>query len=1129
MKRFFKYSLLVLLAVWMASGVMAQDKRTLATKVADVLAQFPAQNMEYADQLVKQIIESGDQGIAAFCDMLVPAGTGDDTQARYAIESLAVYSAVPGRESARSLVASSLLKAIKKANDNEVKDFLIHRLIFCGGAESIQPMGALIADSKLYAPAVAVLTTIGTDAAASEMLAGLASASGEKQISLINALGVLKYKEAVPALIKLVGDDAKITRQALWALAEIGDEQSLAVMDAAAKKAAYKTDAAEAMVSYLHYASRLAANGAKASAKKVCSNVLKNCSKPEQLHFRSGALNVMRANFGAEVTSVLLKEFKNEDVAYRNAVLIYAADGMTASEVKQWVAAAKKAPAASKVQIIEALAKRPEAEVLQNCILPALNHADMAVRNEAIAALALNQKEKALPVLLEKLDKAEAAEELAALKNAILLSVSKESTQAVADKLEQVTGKKAVLLIEVLAARRATQWFGKVQSRCNAENAEIKAAAFAALKNVAAPENLSDLLGLLAKGNSNEEVAAVQQAVIAVLQNEKADQQLVLKQMNDASMKTKLLPVLPFMNDAKAFATVTAVIKNGSSKEKNMAFQALLDWKNADAVPVLFSILENGEFAEMRDKTFATYLSQVMRSAFPNDQKLLLVRKLVPVCKTDKEKTQLIQTAGNIKTFLSLVFVAEYLDIDTFSGAAAMSAMKIMLPTPGEDNALKGEYVREVAGKVIEKLTGGDAQYFKIDLREFLEKMPAGKGFVSMFNGKDLSGWQGLVENPIARAKMKPEELAKKQAEADLKMVENWSVKDGSIVFNGKGANLCSKKMYGDFEMIADWRITKDGDSGIYLRGTPQVQIWDIARVDVGAQVGSGGLYNNKKNPANPLVLADNPVGEWNTFRITMVGDKVTVYLNGQLVVNNVTLENFWDRSLPIFPVEAIELQAHGTDLAFRNIYVREMNTEEVTLSEQEKAEGFQLLFNGKNLDGWVGNKTDYVPEDGVIAVRPKNGGHGNLFTEKEYSNFNFRFEFKLTPGANNGLGVHAPLEGDAAYVGKELQILDNTAAIYANLKPAQYHGSVYGIIAAKRGFLKPVGEWNTQEVIVKGDDFKIILNGEVIVDGNLKEASKNGTLDGKNHPGLQRHTGHIGFLGHGSELWFRNIRIKEL
>ena len=199
------------------------------------------------------------------------------------------------------------------------------------------------------------------------------------------------------------------------------------------------------------------------------------------------------------------------------------------------------------------------------------------------------------------------------------------------------------------------------------------------------------------------------------------------------------------------------------------------------------------------------------------------------------------------------------------------------------------------------------------------------------------------------------------------------------------------------------------------------------------------------------------------------------------------------------------------------------------SLSKEEKSAGFQSLFNGKDLDGWVGNKKSYRVENGNIVIDPQGGGGGNLFTEKEYSDFIFRFEFQLTPGANNGLGIHAPLEGDAAYVGKELQILDNTAEKYANLKEYQFHGSVYGVIPAKRGFLKPIGEWNQQEVIVKGPKIQIILNGTTIVDGDFLEASKNGTMDGKDHPGLKRTKGHIGFLGHGDVLRFRNIRIKDL
>jgi len=192
--------------------------------------------------------------------------------------------------------------------------------------------------------------------------------------------------------------------------------------------------------------------------------------------------------------------------------------------------------------------------------------------------------------------------------------------------------------------------------------------------------------------------------------------------------------------------------------------------------------------------------------------------------------------------------------------------------------------------------------------------------------------------------------------------------------------------------------------------------------------------------------------------------------------------------------------------------------------------DGFQVLFDGSNLDHWVGNKTSYKVDNGTILVDPDGDkGGGNLYTAKEYSDFIFRFEFQLTPGANNGLGIHAPLEGDAAYVGKELQILDNTAEKYADLKKYQYHGSVYGVIPAKRGYLNPVGDWNQQEVMVQGSKIKITLNGTVIVDGDFKEASKNGTIDGKEHPGLQRNVGHIGFLGHGDVLRFRNISIKDL
>ena len=197
--------------------------------------------------------------------------------------------------------------------------------------------------------------------------------------------------------------------------------------------------------------------------------------------------------------------------------------------------------------------------------------------------------------------------------------------------------------------------------------------------------------------------------------------------------------------------------------------------------------------------------------------------------------------------------------------------------------------------------------------------------------------------------------------------------------------------------------------------------------------------------------------------------------------------------------------------------------------SLQAQEDGFVALFDGQSLIGWVGNKNSYLVKDGMIVIEPKGGGGGNLYTEKEYGNFILRFEFQLTPGANNGLGIHAPLEGDAAYVGKEFQILDNEAEKYAGLQTYQYHGSLYGVMSAKRGFLRPTGEWNQQEVRINHPYVTVILNGEVILEGNYLEASQSGTLDKKEHPGLTRSRGHIGFLGHGDLVRFRNIKIKEL
>jgi Domain of Unknown Function (DUF1080) len=192
---------------------------------------------------------------------------------------------------------------------------------------------------------------------------------------------------------------------------------------------------------------------------------------------------------------------------------------------------------------------------------------------------------------------------------------------------------------------------------------------------------------------------------------------------------------------------------------------------------------------------------------------------------------------------------------------------------------------------------------------------------------------------------------------------------------------------------------------------------------------------------------------------------------------------------------------------------------------------GFHTIFDGKTLAGWTLVDKDkpgngYIVEGGAIVCPPTGGG--NLLTEKEYANFVLRFEFKMEPGGNNGIGIRAPLAGDVAYTGMEIQVLDHDHEKYkGKLKPTQYHGSIYDVIGAKTGALKPAGEWNKEEIMANGRKIRVTLNGKVIVDADLDDVKDEAVL--KKHPGLARTAGRIGFLGHGSRVEFRNLQVKEL
>ena len=1107
------------------------DQRTNETKIADIAMLLPAKDTEMQNQLMQELIRL-DNVIPNLATKLLPPGQGNDFQVRAAISGLAFFASQGNNPAYKIKVAEQLCKTIPTIESDELKDFLFIQLQYVAGDESVGTAARYLDNTRLADAAARVLVRIGSDAAGKALTAALEKAGNKQKTTLIQSLGDMRYQPAAGA-IGTLAKQPEYRKVVLHSLAQIADPSSEKIIMQSAEQAGYQYESTDALGSYLLFLK----NSLPAQANKVAKTarqLLKVTSETSQIAAKNAALELLTLTASEkEAIAFLTDALKSDSKQYRQAALNYSANIKTPAMVDALIKAAKKEKRPEvKTEIISFFGSNGNTNALP-FVLSSLKENNPEVVAAALTTAGKLGGEQAITPIIEsmKLGTLPVAE---AGKNALLTIKSDKLLTEIANILPQASSPSKVAFLDVLASRRALSSAETVFSQTASQDLDVRLAACKALASVVSVKDVSRISQLLNNATNKDEIAYLQQALYAAVSSESQESQTNLV-MEQAATSNNLPVYGNVMAMIGGKTALDLVMSNGfySNDEslKSAAFDALTHWSDDLAIAEIYKIAADNPNGPYFEKALTAYITKVDASKNTPEQKLILLRNALDIARTPNQKEEIIKRIGKTGTFLGMITAGKSLEdpSSNVQQAAVQSVIAIALAHP----QYYGKVVTELLNKAMQLNKNPEASYQKQAILKHLAELPQDDGFVSMFNGLDLTGWKGLVENPIARSKIKPAELAQKQAKADEIMRRDWKVENGLLVFEGDGYdNLCSSKMYGDIEMYVDWKIAPEGDAGIYLRGSPQVQIWDIARTNVGAQVGSGGLYNNKKYKADPLLVADNPVNEWNSFYIRMEGDKVTVYLNGKLVTDNVILENYWDRSLPIFPADAIELQAHGNRVEYRDIYVREIQQPRpYEVSEAEKKEGFVPLFNGMNMTGWVGNLRDYYAKDGSIICDPERGGRGNLYTEKEYSDFIIRFEFMLTPAANNGLGIRTPLEGDAAYVGMELQILDNEAEVYKDLHPYQYHGSVYGVIPAKRGFLKPVGEWNYQEVIAKGNRITITLNGTVILDGDIAEAGKNftSTIDGNEHPGLSNKTGHIGFLGHGSWVAFKNLRIKEL
>jgi HEAT repeat protein len=1107
----------------------SQDKRTTETKVADLLARMPANDLQLNDKLMGDMLILGETGLRQICDQIIPNGTGDDTPARYAIESYTRFLSAGKNEKEKAAWEKICIGYAIEKKDPGVKDFFMKKLQLIGGEQSAEAVKVFLTDKVNCEPALGVIAAVGGSVAERILSDALKNPALPCAASAMNTLAAMKSEKAVNDYVEWFNKgDVAIKAAASNALAKSGAPMAYPVLAEAAKAAMYRWETTGSTQAFLDYATAVGNKGDLKTMEKICRLLMSKCNDDLTMQYKAGALKTLLGFQGIGAMGTLYQATASPLAKFRSAAIMMTLDVPGKEIVQKWIGFYPKASAEAKPVLITMFGLRGDQAALP-LVTKALNDQNAAVRKEAAASIVKLGGNETINSLIGYMLMFSSPEDQEAAKTAIMTAGGTDKMSLLIPVLKDGSTAAKKTVIELLGWSRDNKYFPDVLAAASSNEEPVSSAAFKALASVSGADDQSKLIDLLAKTDNDNYVSDLQNALAAaalkVQDPERRSARLI--EASGKVRKEKIVPILAKTGGREALSVVTKEFENGDADMREICFRALSGWNDYSASSVLFNICASGN-KTFETPAFDSYIRQVSKAALPAEQKLLLFRKIWPYALAPERKIKILDECGELKCYQTLFFLAKYLDDPALSAAAASSVMSVALPS-GSDSGMTGDIARELLTKTAKLLKGAESDYDREKILKYLAALPAGEGFKPMFNGKDLSGWHGLVENPVTRAGMKPAELAKKQAEADKKMLNNWSVKDGCIWFSGSGDNLCSIKEYGDFEMLADWKITKAGDSGIYLRGSPQVQIWDTSRVEVGAQVGSGGLYNNQKNPSKPLKVADNPVGDWNSFRILMTGEKVSVWLNGELVVDNVTLENYWDRNIPIFPKGSIELQAHGTDLAFRDIYVREISGSDFNLTSGEKTQGFEALFNGRNLDNWIGDKKSYVVENEEIVIKPGEGSGGNLYTEKEFSDFVLRFEFQLTPAANNGIGIRAPLKGDAAYVGMEIQVLDDSAPVYANLKPYQYHGSVYGVIPAKTGFQKPLGEWNYEEITAQGTKIKVVLNGTVIVDGDIAGPRDNGTADHNEHPGLKNSTGHIGFLGHGSELKFRNVRIKDL
>lgn len=1070
----------------------AQDARQRAweTVVADGLAQLPASTPAVFNQVMSEMAATGERGIHMLADMLVPAGKGENATVEYALNGLVAYVSAKGHEAQADGVRKGLVTAVDQCKDPQNQAFLLTLLGNCSTQAEVPTFVKYVKSEQLADASVrGLILTAGSE----ETLLQLIDQSATPDARLAYAAAEKGLTKAEPQLLRwaTVAKEEATKRQIYYALSRCGTAQSLPVLKSAAESVGYGFDRCEAPSAYMTLLSAVVASG-DAKALKTVASLTKG--KPEQI--RVAALGILLQNDKKSRTKLLLNTLKDASREYRCAALddavAFANDDLYASLAK----AMPKLDVQAQTDVVNWLGTR-HATKEEGAVVTAIGSKDKALACAAIRAAGKIGGREALNALIAQLGGPHAEEAAAAIS-----SFNGKPNDALVAALDG-TPATQIQVLNLVAERRIKQASDKVFGLLNSSDAQVRAAAYEALAGVTSPRDFERLCDQLDKAQAPD-VKPLQ----AGLKNALADEtpavqyEKTIARMSVAPEKARYYPLLAQAGNKEAIDALLAA----QGQDQQTAFESLLTVKNPAMVEVLYNLAR--QHAAGKDAALTRYTDFVVTSSCTGIRKYQLYRRALELSPSTKVQNKLLGALARTEVFPALALATGYLDNPETAEAAAL----VVKTTAAKHPELGGEVVRKALERAqqvyaAQAKSDPDAGYAVDEIKGLLNKLPK-EGFVPV--DLSLAAWRAVVP-----ADVKAKALKKAQAAADAALPRDWSCVEG--VLSGKAGAIASKQEYENFELQMEYLA--EGEPVLGVRSQPQFTL-------------------NGKETGEAI----NPAEEWNTLQLRVVDDRMTALLNGQSICRNEIL-NTADSKQPVAMVGALLLDAVKGGIKVRECYANRLpSTPRFVLSKEEAKEGFEVLFDGTSMHKWTGNTTDYVPDAGTIYVTAGYGGTGNLYTIKEYANFILRFEFRFdVEGVNNGIGIRTPMGVDAAYEGMEIQVLDHDAPIYKGLHIYQQHGSVYGVVPAKHVHFPPRGTWNVEEIRAEGDHITVTVNGEEILNANIREACQGHnvapdggktnpyTVDHRNHPGLFNKSGHIGLLGHGAGVRFRNLRIKEL